>query len=55
MVKRWTKRRQRAEALICDSLNGRVQFHHTAYNRAHDRTGRGWITIDGTEVLNGVT
>lgn len=52
MRKRWTKRRQRAQELICDSLSGRIQLHHTSYNRSHDRTGRCWITIDGMEVLN---
>ena len=55
----WSKIKKLAEELICPALQGRVQFHLTSYRMDTDshsspasQRGRGWITVDGAEVLN---
>lgn len=49
---RWSKVRKRAESFICEPLKGRVKLHITGYTEAHDEVGRGWVTVDGEQILN---
>ena len=50
---RWSKLQGRFEQLLAPALRGRLKIHVTAYRetRGFD-LGRGWITIDGDEVLS---
>jgi hypothetical protein len=38
--------------MFCHSVAGRVELRTTRYHKAHDQMGRGWITIDGEEIVN---
>lgn len=38
--------------MLADSVQDRVTFGTTSYRKSHDQIGRGWIAIDGKEVLN---
>jgi len=38
--------------MLADSVRDRVVFGTTSYRKSHDQIGRGWITIDGKEILN---
>jgi hypothetical protein len=38
------------ESLFAGSVAGRVQLRYTNYRHVHDGEGRGWITVDKTEV-----
>jgi hypothetical protein len=49
---RWSKLKQQVEAMFADGVRGRVELRTTRYEKAHDRFGRSWITIDGREVQN---
>ena len=49
---RWSKLKQRVEAMFADGVRGRVELRTTRYEKAHDRFGRSWITVDGREVAN---
>lgn len=49
---RWSKIKQDMEALLAESLSGRIAFHATRYHEAHDSEGRGWMTLDGKEIVN---
>lgn len=49
---KWSKIKKKLESFICDSLKGRVQFTVLNYRKAHDQTGRAFITVDKKEVLN---
>ena len=49
---RWSKLKQQVEAMFADGVRGRVQLRTTRYEKAHDRFGRSWITVDGREVAN---
>jgi hypothetical protein len=49
---RWSKLKQQVEAMFADGVRGRVKLCTTRYEKAHDRFGRSWITIDGREVVN---
>jgi hypothetical protein len=49
---RWSQLKHRAEALLAESLNGRVAYYSTRYRKDHDREGRGWITVDGIQVFD---
>ncbi len=49
---RWSKLKQQVESLFAEPLRGRVQLWTTRYEKAHDRTGRSWITFDGREVAS---
>ena len=51
-VMRWSKLRQRVEAMFAEGVRGRVELRTTRYEKAHDRFGRSWITVDGREVAN---
>ncbi|MGE5293954.1 MAG: PcfJ domain-containing protein [Solirubrobacterales bacterium] len=46
---KWSQLRKRIEDLLADSVRERVQIGSTAYGRSSD--GRGWISIDGHEIL----
>jgi hypothetical protein len=49
---RWSKLKQRVEATFADGVRGRVELRTTRYEKAHDRYGRSWITVDGREIVN---
>src|SRR5687768_13245582 len=49
---RWSQLKHRAEALLAETLNGRVAYYSTRYRKDHDREGRGWITVDGVQVFD---
>lgn len=49
---RWSKLKQTVEAMFADDVRGRVELWTTRYNKAHDRCGRSWITVDGHEIVN---
>ncbi|MBM4027823.1 MAG: hypothetical protein FJ280_20845 [Planctomycetes bacterium] len=46
---KWSQLRARIESLWVDSVRGRIQIGSTAYGRSSD--GRGWITVDGQEII----
>lgn len=46
---RWSKVRKLVEESFADSVRGRVAVHSTWYQC---RCGRGWITIDGKEIVD---
>ena len=49
----WSKVKQRFEAMLAPALRGRVQVHLTSYERtSRFDVGRGWITLDGVEVVS---
>lgn len=50
--KKWSKLKKKIESFICDSLKDRVQFTVTNYRKAHDQTGRAFITVDKKDVFN---
>ena len=50
--KKWSKLKKKIECFICDSLKDRVQFTVTNYRKAHDQTGRAFITVNKQEVFN---
>ena len=52
---RWSQLRTRIEDRLAASLQGRVQFHNARYRHSHDQEGRGWITVDGKQVLDAAT
>lgn len=48
----WSQVRKQVRSLICDELQGRVDFHKTVYRKPGDSAfERAWITIDGVEVF----
>lgn len=47
----WSKLKSRVKSRICPELRDRIDFHATAYRRAHDDVERVWITIDGETVF----
>ena len=49
---RWSKLKQQVERMFADGVRGRVELRTTRYEKAHDRLGRSWITVDGREVAN---
>lgn len=49
---RWSKLKQQIQANFAESVRGRVELWTTRYEKAHDRFGRSWITVDGREILN---
>lgn len=48
----WTKLKKQVEQRFAASVAGRVELRTTNYRQAHDWAGRGWITVDKTEVHN---
>jgi hypothetical protein len=49
---RWSKLKQKVEAMFAEGIRGRVELRTTRYEKAHDRFGRSWITVDNREVAN---
>jgi hypothetical protein len=52
---RWSKLKQRTEAMFADGVRGRVGLWTTRYHDARHYfglVGRGWITIDGRPIAN---
>ena len=50
---KWSKLQARFEQLLAPALRGRLKIHVTAYRETMGfDIGRGWITIDGEEVLS---
>jgi hypothetical protein len=50
---KWSKLKKLAEALLADSLSGRIQYHITQYGRGDSYImARAWITLDGQEIAN---
>lgn len=48
----WSKIKAQFERLLAPSLRGRLHVHVTEYTRANTLwVGRGWITLDGIEVV----
>lgn len=50
----WTKLKKIAEALIADTLQGRVEYHLARYGKrgVSSFMRRGWITLDKDEIAN---
>jgi hypothetical protein len=49
----WSKLQKRFEQLLAPALRGRLKIHVTSYRETMGfDVGRGWITIDGEEVLS---
>jgi hypothetical protein len=50
--RRWSAVVKDWEPFLAHSLSGRVRLHATHYRGAHDEEGRGWITLDGEQILS---
>jgi hypothetical protein len=49
----WSKVRKRVNDLLSPAVTKRVVFGYTTYGASHDHEGgRGWIAIDGQEIIN---
>jgi len=51
----WSKIKKNVESKFTDKLKGRIQIYITSYGNDYDTKdlyNRGWITIDGNEVVN---
>lgn len=51
----WSKVKSNLENKFAENLKGRVQIYITSYGHGFDTTdlfNRGWITVDGKEVVN---
>jgi hypothetical protein len=48
----WSKLKQLTEEKFADSVKNRVEIFSTRYNKPNSTAGRGWITIDGIEIVN---
>ncbi len=50
---KWSKLQKRFQQLLAPALRGRLKIHVTSYRETmRFDIGRGWITIDGEEVLS---
>jgi hypothetical protein len=49
---KWNQIKKRIETMLVDPVRERLAFGVTSYRKCHDQMGRGWITIDGKEILN---
>ena len=49
---KWSKLKQNVEERFALSIKGRVVIFSTRYNKPNSSTGRGWITIDGEQIVN---
>ena len=52
---RWSKLKKTVEDKFADSIKGKVELWSTAYRKPNSSTGRGWITIEGKELVNFAT
>jgi hypothetical protein len=48
----WSKIKKRFEAQLADSLKGRMQVHTAEYRRNPLHIGRGWLVMDGHEIVS---
>lgn len=48
----WSQLKKRVEDNLADSVKGKIEFFTTAYRKPNSSTGRGWITIEGEEIIN---
>jgi hypothetical protein len=48
---RWSKLKQLVEDRMADSLQRRVEVYYTRYRTMKDEYGRGWITLDKSEIV----
>ncbi len=51
----WSKIKRNVENGFAESLKGKIQIYVTSYGSGYDITdlfNRGWITVDGKEVVN---
>jgi hypothetical protein len=49
---KWSKLQERFEQFLAPTLRGRLKIHVTSYRETMGfDVGRGWITLDGEEVL----
>lgn len=49
----WSKVKKQFESLLAESFGGRMHVHVTEYTRTNRLdVGRGWITLDGTELVS---
>jgi hypothetical protein len=49
---KWSKLKQTIEDKFADSVKGRVEIFSTRYNKPNSSAGRGWITVDGKQLVN---
>lgn len=49
---RWSKLKQQVELRFADSVQGRVKVCSTRYRKPDSSTGRGWLEVDGVEIVN---
>jgi hypothetical protein len=52
---KWSKLKSVTEQRFADSVRGRVELWTTAYRKPNSTKGRGWITINGDELVNFAT
>lgn len=48
----WSAVKHRFESLLAEKLKGRLRVHLTEYTKAAFDIGRGWISLDGQEVVS---
>ncbi|WP_100613110.1 SF0329 family protein [Confluentibacter lentus] len=48
----WSQLKKRVEQNLAESIKGKVEFFTTAYRKPNSSNGRGWITIEGKEIIN---
>ncbi|MBK9572132.1 MAG: hypothetical protein IPO43_05105 [Rhodoferax sp.] len=48
----WSRIKSTFESLLAEKLQGRLRVHVTEYTKAPMDIGRGWITLDGTEIVS---
>jgi predicted enzyme related to lactoylglutathione lyase len=48
----WSKLKERFEAQVATPLRGRLRVHVTSYTKSAMDVGRGWITLDGREIVS---
>lgn len=49
--KSWSKLRKQIEALLCDSLKGKVTYFFTSYREAYEKGGRATINYNKRELI----
>lgn len=49
---RWTAARARVEELMAPSVASRIGLHVARYRDTHMNDGRGWITVDGEQIVS---
>lgn len=48
----WSKLKQLTEEKFADSVKNRVEIFSTRYHKPNSSSGRGWITMNGIEIVN---